>query len=168
MTIHSEHPFADADRDPVRRLRARVGSTVSLWTSGTLGVDAAGLSVSSYLVVTGDPGRIVAALDPDSDLHARLQASGRAVMHLLDGSRSELAEMFGGVMPAPGGVFSQAEFLPTAHGPQLAGAGTWASVSYEDSVEVGWSALVTVRIDEIEIGDQDWLVHRHGRYSRGG
>lgn len=169
MTIHAGHPFADPDdtgRDQARRLRARVGSAVSLWAAGRLDGDAAGLTVSSYLVVAGEPGRIVAALDPDGDLLERLRSSGRAVVHLLDGSRRELAEMFGGTMPAPGGVFAQAGFVQTPHGPRLEDARTWALVSCEREQETGWSTLVTVTIDEVVIGEQDWLVHRQGRYHR--
>ena len=51
MTIHSGHPFADGvPRDPVRQLRGRLVSPVTLWTAG----DAdrrAGLTVSSTEVV---------------------------------------------------------------------------------------------------------------------
>jgi len=166
MTIHSEHPFADADRDQVRRLRARVGATVSLWTAGTLGADAAGLTVSSYLVVAGEPGRMVAALDPDSDLSERLHGSGRAVVHLLAGDRRELAEMFGGTLPAPGGAFVHADFADTPYGPRLTDAVTWAAVSLESSSDLGWSTLVTSTIDEVAVGEQDWLVHRKGRFER--
>ena len=36
MTIHREHPFADAD-DPLRRFRGRLGGVVTLWTSGGSG-----------------------------------------------------------------------------------------------------------------------------------
>ena len=37
MTIHTTHPFLEpeGDRDPVRRLRGRLGGTVSLWTAGS-------------------------------------------------------------------------------------------------------------------------------------
>ena len=34
MTIHTSHPFADPEPDPLRRLRGRVGGAVSLWTAG--------------------------------------------------------------------------------------------------------------------------------------
>ena len=34
MTIHSGHPFADPEPDPVRRLRGRLGGAVTLWTTG--------------------------------------------------------------------------------------------------------------------------------------
>ena len=165
MTIHTGHPFAEGDRDQVRRLRARVGAAVSLWTSGTLGTDAAGLTVSSYLVVNGEPGRIVAALDPDSDLYERLSETGHVLVHLLAGDRRELAEMFGGVMPAAGGAFTHASFVDTAYGPRLADAATWATASLESAAETGWSTLVTVTLDEVTVGEQNWLVHRQGRYS---
>lgn len=166
MTIHTEHPFLGPDRDHVRRLRARVGATVTLWTAGRLGSDAAGLAVSSYVVVAGEPGHLVAAIDPDSDLIDRIRADGRATVHFLDVRHRDLAEMFGGTMPAPGGVFAQAEFVPTEFGPRLAGVPTWAAVSWEEDRELGWSSLVTARIDELAVGDQDWLVHRDGRFGR--
>ncbi len=106
MTIHSEHPFLppDDDRDPARQLRGRVGATVSLWTAGA-GRDRAGLTVSSYLVAAGDPSRVVAVLHPESDLLERLEETGAAVVALLDWRHREIADVFAGVMPAPGGPF---------------------------------------------------------------
>ncbi len=163
MTIHGDHPFRAADSDQVRRLRARVGATVSLWTAGE-GTDAAGLTVSSYVVVNGEPGRIVGALDPDADLTERIAATGRAVVHLLVWPDRNLAEMFGGTMPAPGGAFAQADFVATPYGPRLAHATTWASCSLESSVPTGWSDLVTLTIDEVAVGEGDWLVHEGGRF----
>jgi flavin reductase (DIM6/NTAB) family NADH-FMN oxidoreductase RutF len=165
LTIHGEHPFRPADSDEVRRLRARVGATVSLWTSGE-GDDAAGLTVSSYVVVNGEPGRIVGALDPDADLTERLTANGRAVVQLLAWRDRDLAEMFGGTMPAPGGPFGQAEFVATPYGPRLARATTWAHCSLESSAPTGWSDLVTLTIDEVAVGEADWLVHEGGRFRR--
>ncbi|MGH3412773.1 MAG: flavin reductase family protein [Marmoricola sp.] len=163
MTIHQDHPFRDPEPDPVRRLRGRVGSTVSLWTSGSQ--RRAGLTVSSYIVVTGEPGRVIAALDPDSDLLETLQETGTAVVQLLSWQDRELAEAFAGMMPAPGGPFGLAEFVPTAYGPRLASAATWAGVRLEQHQEVGWSRLVTAAIEEVRVGETtDWLVHRGGRY----
>jgi flavin reductase (DIM6/NTAB) family NADH-FMN oxidoreductase RutF len=147
-------------------LRARVGATVSLWTSGVLGSDAAGLTVSSWLVVTGEPGRLVAAVDPDSDLYERFEQTGRAVVQLLTWPDRQLAEAFAGVAPAPGGPFRAASFVATPAGPRLAGATTWAEVAWESSVAVGWSMLVTATVSQLEVGDGRWLVHRQGRYQR--
>lgn len=163
MTIHSEHPFRMAD-DDARRLRGRLGGTVSLWTSGA-GPARAGLSVSSLMVATGDPAYVVALLDPDSDLFDALETTGRAVVQLLRWPHRELADMFAGVTPAPGGPFRQAEFEETAWGPRLVDATTWAGVSLASAVEVGWSMQVTCRLDAVVLGDEpDPLVHRRGRY----
>ena len=83
MTIHTTHPFLEpeGDRDPVRRLRGRLGATVSLWTAGS--ADArAGLTVSSWLVAGGEPGRVLALLDPDADLTDVLLGTGRGIVAL--------------------------------------------------------------------------------------
>jgi flavin reductase (DIM6/NTAB) family NADH-FMN oxidoreductase RutF len=169
MTIHDEHPFLDPHRDEVRRLRARVGATVSLWTSGSLAEGtAAGLPVSSWLVVHGEPGRVVAALDPDSDLVDALRATVRAVVQLLHWPDRDLAEMFAGTMPAPGGAFRATTFVDTPFGPRLDRASTWAGVRLEAAEPLGWSLLVTVVVEQVEVGDADepWLVHRGGRDQR--
>ena len=104
MTIHTSHPFhePEGDRDPVRRLRGRLGGTVSLWTAG--GPDErAGLTVSSWLVAGGEPGRVLALLDPDADLTETLLGTGRGVLQLLAWEDRDLAEAFAGTAPAPGG-----------------------------------------------------------------
>ncbi len=160
MTIHSEHPFRDADPDPVRRLRGRLGGAVTLWTSRD-----AGLTVSSVMLANGSPAHVVALVDPDSDLAAALLDSGRAVLQLLEWRHRPLAEVFAETAPAPGGKFAQAEFADTDWGPRLTDAGTWAGLGLEDSREVGWSLLVTCRVEHVEVADDDDpLVHRRGRW----
>lgn len=163
MTIHSGHPFPTPD-DPVRRLRGRQGGTVSLWTAGDLD-ERAGLTVSSWMVAGGETGRVLALLDPDADLTELLLEAGRGVVQLLGWADRGLAEAFAGTAPAPGGPWRTAEWIQTVHGPRLAHASTWASVSVEDDVEVGWSRLVTCTLDEVVVGDDDEpLTHRRGRY----
>lgn len=165
MTIHSSHPFAMPD-DAARRLRGRLGGTVSLWTSGD-GSGRAGLTVSSLMVATGDPAYVVGLLDPDSDLHDSLESTGRAVVQLLQWKHRDLADMFAGVTPAPGGPFGQSTFETTEWGPRLADAATWAGVVLESAVELGWSMQVTCRLEHIVLGDEpEPLVHRRGRYVR--
>ena len=170
MTIHTEHPFdtPDEDRDPVRRLRGRIGGTVSLWTAGT-GVERAGLTVSSYLVATGAPGRVVGLLHPDSDLLERLEETGAAVVTLLGVRDQRLADAFAGVMPAPGGPFRLGSWEQTEWGPRPASAATWAGVRLDAATrhEVGWSVLVEAAVEHVEVGPEDGpLVHRRGRYQR--
>ncbi|NYD42298.1 flavin reductase [Nocardioides panaciterrulae] len=166
MTIHSEHPFLDPDPDPVRRFRGRLGGAVTLWTAA----DArgrAGLTVSSLMVAAGEPARVLALLDPDSDLAETLQRSERAVVSLLTWEQRGLADAFAGVAPAPGGAFRMAEFEDTAWGPRLVTDGSWAGVVLESTTEVGWSALVSCTVEHVEIGaDEAALVHRRGRYAR--
>lgn len=175
MTIHTGHPFATPDdaRDPVRRLRGRVGGTVSLWTAGE-GADRAGLTITSYLVAAGEPGRVLGLVHPDSDLLERLEETGRGVVQLLEWRHRGLAEVFAGLMPAPGGPFRSGTWEHTPWGPRLVGASAWACIRLEQTAEggratrtVGWSTLVEAVIDQVEIGDEVHpLVHRRGRYQR--
>ena len=137
-----------------------------MWTAGT-GTSAVGLTVSSMMVAGGEPGRILALLDPLSDLYEQLTDSGRAVVQLLRWEDKELADVFAGRAPAPGGQFTVAEFVDDPYGPRLASAGTWARVDLESSAEVGWSQLVTTKIVDVTIDEEiDPLVHRRGRYRR--
>ena len=171
MTIHSEHPFLpsdDDDRDPARQLRGRVGSTVSLWTAGA-GRDRAGLTVSSYLVAAGDPSRFVAVLHPESELLERLEEAGVAIVALLDWRHREIADVFAGVMPAPGGPFRRGDWRATEWGPRLASLTTWAGVRLDPDAtrDVGWTRLVEASIEHVELGDDaEPLTHRRGRYQR--
>ncbi len=173
MTIHPEHPFqVSADqRDPVRRWRGRLGGTVSLWTSGSGGgpTGRAGLTVSSLLVAAGQPGHVLGLLDPVSALAERLLETRTAVVQLLEWRHRNLADAFAGVTPAPGGVFTLGQWVDTEWGPRLADASSWAGARLVDAapVEVGWSLLVDLVIEHLDIGDENQpLVHRRGRYQR--
>lgn len=171
MTIHSDHPFqaAPPDRDPVRRLRGRLGGTVTLWTAGGGDFDRAGLTVSSRMIATGGPGHALALLDPDSSFAETLTRTRRAVMHLLGWEHRELADAFGGVAPAPGGAFRLGEWIGSEWGPLLAGVSAWAGVRLVDGDmgQVGWSVLADAVIEHVEIhGETEPLVHRRGRYQR--
>lgn len=170
MTIHSSHPFADPDPDPVRRFRGRIGGAVSLWTSGT-GEGRAGLTVSSLMVAGGAPAYVLGLLDPDADLRDVLESTGRGVVQLLRWPHRELAEAFAGLFPAPGGLFREREWETTSHGPRLRTATTWALVEVEEVTSVGWSALATCRIADVVVDEadpeaEDALEHRRGRYRR--
>lgn len=168
MTIHDTHPFLDpeSERDPVRRFRGRLGGAVTLWTSGS-DDGRAGLTVSSLMVAGGEPARVLALLDPDSDLAETLQRTRRAVVHLLGWRHRDLADAFAGVAPAPGGAFRLAEFATGAWGPTLVDAPAWAGVSLESEQAAGWSSLVSCVVDEVQLGeDTPPLVHRRGHYLR--
>jgi flavin reductase (DIM6/NTAB) family NADH-FMN oxidoreductase RutF len=89
------------------------------------------------------------------------------VVQLLTWDDRDLAEMFAGTAPAPGGMFRQAEFVATEWGPRLATATTWAGVRLESEQEVGWSTMVTTVVEHLEVGeDAEPLRHHRGRYTR--
>ena len=166
MTIHAGHPFLDPEPDPVRRFRGRIGGTVTLVTAGD-DTSRAGLTVSSLMVANGEPARVLALVDPDSDLAEVVDRTGRAVVQLLSWAHRDLAEAFAGTAPAPGGPFRSAPFEDTAWGPRLAEAVTWAGVRLESVAEVGWSLLLTLVIEDVTVGADDQpLVHRRGRWVR--
>ena len=149
MTIHSEHPFLDPDPDPVRRLRGRLGGAVTLWTSGS--EEWAGLTVTSLMVAGGEPGRVLALLDPDSDLADVLGGTGRAVVHLLEWGHRNLAEAFAGQLPSPGGPFRMGEWEQTEHGPRLLSASDGPTSS-----SLAWSTSSWARTSSrwcIDVGD---------------
>jgi flavin reductase (DIM6/NTAB) family NADH-FMN oxidoreductase RutF len=161
LTIHSSHPFPTPD-DPVRRLRGRLGGVVSLWTSGP-----AGLTVSSLMVAGGEPARVLALVDPDSDLADALEDTGVAVVQLLSWRHRDVAEAFAGTAPAPGGPFRLASFEQTSWGPRLTDAAAWAGVRLESVRPVGWSLEVAAVVEELAVGEDDEpLFHRRGRYVR--
>ena len=168
MTIHVEDPFADPpeQRDAVRRLRGRLGATVSLWTAGDP-ADRAGLTVSSYMVAGGDPGHVLGLVDPVSDLAEVVAETGRCVVQLLEWRHRALAEAFAGTAPAPGGPFRLASWQDSDWGPVLESASAWAGLRVADTREVGWSLLLDGVIERTELREQVApLVHRRGRYVR--
>ncbi len=170
MTIHSGHPFADPEPDPVRRLRGHLPGAVTLITAGVAAPDGhgrAGLTVSSVMVAAGETARVLALVDPDSDLADALATGGAAVLQLLGWEDRGLAEVFAGTAPAPGGMFAQAAFEDTAWGPRLLGDRTWAGLRLEQTTDAGWSSLVTLSVEHVEVGADDGaLVHQRGRFRR--
>ena len=152
MTIHSGHPFAETFSEPERRFRGRLAARVSLWTSGE-GSGRAGLTVSSQLVAMGDPWRVVAVLNPDSELAESLQSTRRAAISLLQPDQRALSDAFAGG-PAPGGPFRLADWE------QLMLLASLQRVA----VELGWQLLVTCTLDHLVINDEDDpLVNHRGR-----
>ncbi len=169
MTIHSSHPFLEpeSERDPVRRLRGRLGGAVSLWTCGE-GSARAGLTVSSLMIANGSPGHALALVDPDSAFADAVATTGNAVVALLSWSHRYLADAFAGTAPAPGGAFTLGTWRDTEWGPLLDGASAWAGVRlHTEPRDVGWSLLLDAVLEHVEVGeDREPLVHRRGSYVR--
>jgi len=169
VTIHASDPFATPEdqRSPVRRLRGRLPAPVSLWTAGA-GAGRAGLTVSSLLVVDGDPGRVLGVIDPESELFAAIEDTGRFAVTRLDPDDQQRADRFAGLLPAPGGPFAEGAWRDTGYGPVPGGAPpTWAGCVLDAVRPVGYGMLVEAVIEQIEFGVSDAaLGHFRGRYLR--
>jgi flavin reductase (DIM6/NTAB) family NADH-FMN oxidoreductase RutF len=163
MTISPSDPFATPDhlRSPVRRLRGRLPAAVTLWTAP----GPAGLTVSSTLVVDGDPGHLIGVLDEESELWTAIEDAGRFAVTALTSADRQLADRFAGLMPAPGGLFAGGGWRETEYGPVPAERASWAGCRLEGARPVGWGLLVEATIETIELGDAEPpLVHYRGRY----
>jgi flavin reductase (DIM6/NTAB) family NADH-FMN oxidoreductase RutF len=172
VTIYASDPFAtpDPQRSPVRRLRGRLPSAVTLWTARDGRGRPAGLTVSSTVVVDGDPGRVLGVLDEESDLWEAVRATGLFAVAPLHGTDRQLADAFAGLMPAPGGPFAGRSWSQTEFGPVLAGASAWAGCRLDNARPMGFGLLVEATVAEVEIGPAEpgsTLIHFRGRYVDG-
>jgi flavin reductase (DIM6/NTAB) family NADH-FMN oxidoreductase RutF len=142
---------------------------VTLWTANDPAGRPAGLTVSSTQVVDGEPGRVLGVLDEESSLWEALRGGGRVVVAPLRDRDGQLADMFAGLMPAPGGPFVGRHWHDTAWGPVLDGVTAWAGCRLDDARPMGWGLLVEATIEQVEIapGDPAPLVHYRGRYTAG-
>ncbi|HEV7826065.1 MAG TPA: flavin reductase family protein [Mycobacteriales bacterium] len=173
MSIHSDHPFAtpDAERDPVRRLRGRLASPVTVWTAGG-DRDRAGLTVSSTVIA--EPSSLFGLLGPDTDLWERLEETGTAVVNVLGWEHRVVADVFAGLHPSPGGMFRTGEWTAARSGPVLTGALAYATVRLREARPAGWSLLVETEIVDVVLPDaavssaavESPLVYFRGRYRR--
>jgi 3-hydroxy-9,10-secoandrosta-1,3,5(10)-triene-9,17-dione monooxygenase reductase component len=168
VSIHTSDPFATPEpaRSPVRRLRGRLPAPVTLWTAADGSGRWAGLTVSSALVVDGDPGRLLGVVDEESTLWEVLGGVDRFAVTVLGERDRLLADVFAGQMPAPGGPFVGRDWRPTAYGPVLEGADTWAGCRRTGVRPVGWGLLIEAVIDTVELAATQAppLVHHRGRY----
>ncbi|HEY6635326.1 MAG TPA: flavin reductase family protein [Acidimicrobiia bacterium] len=164
--IHDDNPFLDSpeQRDPLRRLRGRLSSPVTIVTSGGPG-NRTGLTVSSLMVIEGDPGLVKLVIGPGSDLWESVESFGSFVVHVCREADRHLAEVFAGLRPSPGGPFAGADVTDTDSGPLIDELGDRAICRWVDSIEVGYSGLVTGEIISVDTDDLvDPLVYFRGRY----
>lgn len=164
--IHGDNPFVERpeQRDPVRRFRGRLTAPVTIVTSGS-GDDRAGLTVSSLIVIEGDPGLVLLAVGPTTDLWAAMEENGRFVVHVCQREDRHLAEVFAGLRPNPGGIFTGLETRGSDYGPVIEHLANRAYCRYIEREELGYSGLVSGEIVEIEAGNiTDPLVYFRGGY----
>lgn len=164
MTIHREHPFADppATRNALRQFRGRLPAPVTVLATGA-DAGRTGLTVSSLLIVPGEPGQIVTMVDPDSDLASLLEPDRAFTVSVLGPDDTYVAEAFAGLAPAPGGKFRLGRWEQTEWGPVLDGA-TWLAATVTHTRAVGRTLQVTATVVRVELSRTEVLVHQRGRY----
>lgn len=155
MTIHTGDPFRPERGTPnqLRRLRARLPAAVTIWAAGS-GRERTALTVSSMLVADGEPGYVVGLLKPETDLVDALVPGATFVVSVLRYRHRQLAEMFAGQAPAPGGVFAYGEWRQEPGGPRLADAIASASCTVDGlAVPAGFGVLLRAEVDEVDVVD---------------
>lgn len=164
--IHGDNPFADdpGSRDPVRRYRGRLSAPVTIFTSGG-DKRRTGLTVSSLMIVEGDPGLVEAVVGPATDLWDSLGDTGRFVIHVCTEEDRDLAQVFAGLRPSPGGLFAGVEVTHSDWGPVLDRLGNRLYCTCRDRREVAYSGLITATIDHVEVSNlTDPLVYFRGNF----
>ena len=166
IRIGSQPPFAvpAERRDPARRLRGRLVAPVTVWTAGDPS-RGAGLTVSSILVVEGQPAHLLGLIDPTSALWEAVQATRAFVVHVLAAGDRALAERFSEVRPPIRGPFERLEVAESPWGPVLEGRRPRAACRLTGSTPAGHGELVEGVIEQLELPDlDDPLAYLHGRY----
>lgn len=166
MTIHSEHPFLPGpeERDPVRRFRGRLAAPVTIVTAGS-GDRHTGLTVSSLMVVEGDPALIHVVVTPNSDLWDLVEETGAFVVHICREEHRRLADVFAGLRPSPGGMFAGIEVDDSDWGPVLKDLEDRLYCRLRTRTEAGYSGVVIGTVERVQVGTTtDPLVYFRGSY----
>ncbi len=154
---------AEGDRDQLRRVRGRMPAPVTVWATGE-GAQRRGLTVSSLLLATGEPDRVLGLIDPDSDFWESEPSTW--TVNVLGAEHRFLADAFAGTAPAPGGPFTLGDWSDSDWGPVLTGTAGWIGVRRDDAEprHVGWGLLVEGIVESVTVGAAEALVHLRGRY----
>ena len=164
MTIHTEHPFANPERDPLREFRGRAPAPVSVWTLGIPG-GSFGQTVSSFALIEGEPNRVWGIVDPDEDFATHLSASQSTfVLNLLASGQERVAEVFANLAPSPGGPFNTGSWEESDWGPVLARSAGWLGLRLESLTEIGFRLAVIGQIEMITTNSYPPLMHYRGDY----
>lgn len=166
MTIHEEHPFQTPPdlRDPARRLRGRLAGGVAVVTAGE-GEHTTGLTVSSLMILEGEPASVVFAIGETNDLWDLLAPDAGLVVHLLDSSDRAMSDRFAGLRPSPGGLFVDLGVSPSEWGPVVDRWETRAYCRVARIEPLDQHHLVVASIERIDLSDFEApLIYFRGRY----
>jgi flavin reductase (DIM6/NTAB) family NADH-FMN oxidoreductase RutF len=96
-----------------------------------------------------------------------VQKTGKFIVHICRQGHDGLAEVFAGLRPSPGGMFTSAAWESSAWGPTLTAMPDRALCSLQSIAEFGWSGVLIGTIDEVSYTDlTDPLVHFRGGYRK--
>jgi flavin reductase (DIM6/NTAB) family NADH-FMN oxidoreductase RutF len=164
--LRFEDPFATPPewRDPARRLRGRLPAPVTVWTAGE-GGRWAGLTVSSLVVVEGEPAVVLGVISPESELWDAIEASQAFVVHVLGEGDRHLADRFSGARPGLRGPFGDQKVHETPYGPVLASVGNRACCRLLGASTLGYQQLVRGAVADVALsGLPQPLLWFRGRY----
>ena len=141
---------------------------MTLWTAGQGQgpLDRAGLTVTSAAGRQRRAARLLALLDPDSDLADKLGETGLAVVALLTWEDRGLAEAFAGYGARTGRRVPSGGVRDDALGAATGERGDVGRRTAGERRRGRLVVLVTCVVEEVEVGDDEPLVHRRGRYQR--
>jgi flavin reductase (DIM6/NTAB) family NADH-FMN oxidoreductase RutF len=164
VSIHTEHPFATPDdaKSVVRRLRGRLPAPVTIIATGSER-SRVGLTVSSALIV--EPQHLVFVVNELTDLADRLTSGTPLAVSILEAGDSRYSEVFAGLAPAPGGMFTVGTWEQSQWGPRLQGH-SWCGATVAEIRALGWSHVVTATIETIELTEADAAIHARGAWLR--
>jgi 3-hydroxy-9,10-secoandrosta-1,3,5(10)-triene-9,17-dione monooxygenase reductase component len=165
VTVHPDHPFATPadERDPVRRLRGRLVSPVTVLTAGDE-TRRTGITASSVLVVEGEEPIVAGIVGAGSEFVEAARDTDAFVVHVLGESERATADVFAGIRPAPGGMFAGRRPTDTPWGPRLDVA-DWAGCRLRSVEPMGDQLLVSGLVEELALSDlTSPLAYFRGRY----
>lgn len=144
-------------------MRGRLAAPVTILTAGS--ERPAGLTVSSFFVVEGDLPLTAALVGRGSDFLDEAESSGAYVAHVLTRAHRATADVFAGLRPSPGGMFSSLQTEGTKWGPRLAEIGDWAGCRLEEIRPLGDQLVLVGEIEELAVTDlNDPLIYFRGSY----
>ena len=151
-------------RDHTRRLRGRLVAPVTVWTAYGTGGMPTGISVSSVLVVEGDPPCVIGLIGPVSEFWEAVQYSRRFVVHILGADQTRIADQF--AARYPGDPFDGLAACQSDAGPILDVVGTRAACELSGYMEAGYFLLLRGVIGDMTMAKDEVapLVHYRGRY----
>jgi flavin reductase (DIM6/NTAB) family NADH-FMN oxidoreductase RutF len=113
----------------------------------------------------GDPSLIVGLVNDTTPLYDTIVETERFVVHVLDASARRVAEVFAGLFPSPGGIFSGVKFHDGHYGPLLDDFPNRALCRLQRIDEAGFQRIVRGVVDEFEVAvAEDPLVYFRGRF----